>query len=493
MVPSPVATTMNARPAAQAPEADELTHGPFDSFRQPGVWDKLKAHPDTRPYVTDKGFVDSVEFLRTATTQAETKKFTEDPRIMQAIGALQGWSLTVTPEEMGKAEWLGAMPKRDAVQMPNLERAAVHQTVEAAKDAGNAQFKAGEYADALACWLRAIHLHGEGQPLEAAMRSTLHSNSAAALLKLKRPADALAECEQALAAAPAGADVSKVHFRRAQAHEELTRGVGVSDDAVVREWGEALGAVRDALCAAKAAGSDGGSVRHLSKEVTRVESACSAAQARAAEARLQAAREEESASLRGGGKALPATAGRADAGSVVVREPAPGYVRDIDLSHWSAAWLAAEVVKLRHSSSSCTISVAEMNRASSDVHASVREKRGKRSLFYDVSLVLDFVATSQLVRGRPPATRVPIRPPPPAAAAASPGQLAHVRVGRRRVTAAACPAPRLAGHGRRAAGHLPHVQRGAGHQVLPRRRQGDVVHVRSGDGPQVLRRVRAVG
>ena len=146
------------------------------------------------------------------------------------------------------------MPKRYAVQMPNLERAAQHKTVEDAKAGGNAKFKDGEYSDALACWLRAFHLHEHnGQELDAQTRTTLHSNSAFALLKLKRAADALTECERALLAAPEGFDVSKIHFRQALAHEELTRGVSVSVDTTAREWGRAVEAMRCALTATKAA------------------------------------------------------------------------------------------------------------------------------------------------------------------------------------------------------------------------------------------------
>ena len=138
---------------------NELSHGPFDCFRQPDVWEKLRSHPDTRQYMTDSGYVTTIEFLRTAKTQKETKDYMEDPRVMQSMAALQGWGLTVSSEEMGKAEWLGQMPKRDAVQYPNLERAAVYKTVDQAKQAGNDQFKAGDYGDALACWLRAFHLN----------------------------------------------------------------------------------------------------------------------------------------------------------------------------------------------------------------------------------------------------------------------------------------------------------------------------------------------
>jgi hypothetical protein len=39
---------MNASGGTQPKDYDELTGTPFDSFRQPGAWEKLTAHPDTR-------------------------------------------------------------------------------------------------------------------------------------------------------------------------------------------------------------------------------------------------------------------------------------------------------------------------------------------------------------------------------------------------------------------------------------------------------------
>ena len=42
------------------------------------------------------------------------------------------------------------------MQLPHLERAHGHATAAAAKEAGNAHFKAGEYPDAAACYARAL-------------------------------------------------------------------------------------------------------------------------------------------------------------------------------------------------------------------------------------------------------------------------------------------------------------------------------------------------
>ncbi|KAL1503912.1 hypothetical protein AB1Y20_000928 [Prymnesium parvum] len=375
---------------------DELCGGPFDSFRVPDIWEKLRRHPETRQFCADSGYVKSIEFLRTATKQSETRAFMEDPRIMQSIAVLQGWGLSVAPEDLGKAEWLGQMPRRDAVQMPHLERAARHTTVAAAKDAGNAKFKEGEYSDALACWLRALQLHeAHGQSLDETTRSTLHSNSANALLKLKRPADALNACELALKAAPAGADVSKIHFRRAMAHEELTRGVGVTVDETAKQWRLAVESMRAALTAARSApesSSKNANIRNVQQELKRMKDAEKIASDKAQQAKEQAVREARAEALRkSAGQALPDKASETS----ITRRLAPGYVRDIDLSHWASKWIAQEVTKVQHRTDLCIIQVTDVNQPASDIHASIKEKNQKRALFYDMSLVLNFKGVYQ--------------------------------------------------------------------------------------------------
>ena len=83
------------------------------------------------------------------------------------------------------------------MQLPHLERAHGHATAAAAKEAGNAHFKAGEYPDAAACYALALSLAADGGG-GAAARVVLHSNHAAAFLKLRRGGEALACCEAAL-------------------------------------------------------------------------------------------------------------------------------------------------------------------------------------------------------------------------------------------------------------------------------------------------------
>ena len=108
---------------------------------------------------------------------------------------------------------------------------------------------------------------------------------------------------------------------------------------------------------------------------------------KAKEAQEQIAREARAEALRGSGKTLPAN----EKETSIIRRPAPGYVRDIDLSHWATSWLEAESLQIKHSADGgcCLIEVVSMNKDASEVHASIKEKNQKRALFYDISLVLN--------------------------------------------------------------------------------------------------------
>ena len=73
-----------------------------------------------------------------------------------------------------------------------------------------------------------------------------------------------------------------------------------------------------------------------------------------------------------------------------------GYLSERDLSHWAAQWLAERVKGLAHVAGGCRIEVAGLNAAASEIHASMKEKRGRRALYYDASLVLDWKGTTTL-------------------------------------------------------------------------------------------------
>ena len=64
----------------------------------------LRSHPTTRGYSLDSGFLAQVEKLSKMDTagkdqQAAGALVMNDPRLTQAMAALQGWGLTVTDKE----------------------------------------------------------------------------------------------------------------------------------------------------------------------------------------------------------------------------------------------------------------------------------------------------------------------------------------------------------------------------------------------------------
>ena len=231
----------------------------FSCFQRDDLWEALAQHPATWTHVADTGFRAAIERLRQGgATQAMASEAMKDPRVMQAVAALQGWGLDVTEADIKHAESVGDVKKRDAVQMIDLQMAHAHSTVEAAKAAGNELFKAQQFSKALACYMRALELlrreaageaggeAGGEATLASTVASTLSSNAAAALLKLERPKEALrnpnpnpnpdpdpspspspspnpnqalAACDEAIRSAPPGSDLRKVYFRKAQVLE----------------------------------------------------------------------------------------------------------------------------------------------------------------------------------------------------------------------------------------------------------------------------------
>ena len=379
---------------------------PFAVFSDPDIWSKLAAHPDTRPYVADSGFRKTIEALGSSQPDPSTaQRALADPRVMAALGALSGMRIDVTDEDLRRAERVGDMPKRDAVQTADVEVALQYTTAEDAKAAGNARFKAEEYGAAVACYQRALqivyHYNDEGvdglvvdeSDEHAALRATLLSNTAAALLKLARPKEALAAAAQACALAQGanvskeqlkefGFDVTKAHFRAAQAHEQL------------KEFGLALEALGRA-----AAG--GGEPKLMARERARVQRLADQAERDAKARKAQLDREAAAEALRAAGTPLaaPPTGGGAKAGGGAngdVGKGGSGYLSERDLSHWAAQWLAERGKGLKHVAGGCWIDVVGLNAAASEIHASMKEKRGRRALYYDASLVLDWKGTTTL-------------------------------------------------------------------------------------------------
>lgn len=389
---------------------DYSMEGPFDCFKRADVYEQLLAHPSTRPFACDTGFIESVEAIRNATgpsvDQYVANTAMKDPRMMKAMAALQGWGLSVEEAEVKQAERVGDMPKRDPVQLPNMERAAAFKTPAEAKEGGNAAFKAGEYADALACYLRVIHL-AENKQMEVVpgTKCTVHANCAAALLKLERPKEALQSCEVAAHCAVPGQDVTKVHNRAAQAHEALCKLTVVAAEkhehckAAVASARMAVTAAKDAEAASEAAGdistSSSSAVTHLQRELKRHKAAEKEAKEALDRDIEQKARVKEAARL----AALGVTTQTADQNSMpLVHRPTAGYVRDIDLGNFATAWLKRELLTVSHTWADGSVVVQALDTSQSDIHASVKEKRGKRAMYYDLTLWMQWLGKSKLGR-----------------------------------------------------------------------------------------------
>jgi tetratricopeptide (TPR) repeat protein len=203
--------------------------------------------------VVDAGFREAVSKLRTSSHEGGMRLIQHDPRLVQAMGVLNGHRVSATEADVRAAERVGDIKKRDAIQTADVEAALQCATVAEAKAAGNEHFKAGAHSKALACYARArVLLDSEeaaalaagaseddeddkvatGAARSGTMRAVLLSNSAAALLRLERPAEALQAGLEALSAAPPRSSeplsvnvnvLSKIHYRLAHAYEQLQR------------------------------------------------------------------------------------------------------------------------------------------------------------------------------------------------------------------------------------------------------------------------------
>ena len=418
----------------QAPPAS-----PLEAFRRDDVLERLAADPGSRQYIVDSGFRESLEKLRVGSHEGGLRLIQHDPRLMQAMTALNGYAMDVTEADVRAAERVGDIKRRDAVQTADVEVALQCATVADAKEAGNSRFKAGEYSTALACYLRASEMlvanltseidsannaEATGGTEGNVLQATLRSNSAAALLKLERFDEALQACDEALSlsAAPsvaahaagcagvscgAGAGVSKMHYRRGHALEGLKR------------WDEAIAAMGHAHDEASGAAS----ARPILQEIKRLERLRRAAEEKAEVRRAQAMRETAAEQKRSSGVTLPTTPPATPTGNVETITTAggvvAGYLAEQDFSHWARRELSSRLHGLRHARAGATIVVERLDEARSEVHvpssrrtsppqllvgchplttllvsqvhASVQEKRGKRALYYDLDLLCHWV------------------------------------------------------------------------------------------------------
>jgi hypothetical protein len=423
--------------------------------------------------MTDTGFVETLQKLRRSkggTAQDRSHLAMKDPRVMQAIIALGneqtggGARLTVDESEIRHAERVGDMPRRDPVQLANIQRAHEHKTPAEAKAAGNEAFAEKRYDDALACYMRSLELERHGGADEA-VRATLQSNIAAALLKLDRPTEVPAatrhpplrlprrrcprlprdQCSRLRRRRRAGAVRHRAgahHPRRGDqggAGRQRRAGQGALPSGARARGDRPQGGRRRRSGAGGAAPAGGrtlaqagartpaatpapprgdGRVRPLSHpragaqaiasmaapsnfmraELARLQKKVAAAKAEAEEAAAQKTREKSAEVARGLGTKVDAAPAAEGAVVPSCRTVAKGYVAEVDFGFWARTWMTEQVHGLKHANDGCVVRVTGLNVEKCELHASVKQKRGKRSLFYDLTVFLDWEATS--CRGR---------------------------------------------------------------------------------------------
>lgn len=176
----------------------------------------------------------------------------------------------------------------------------------------------------------------------------------------------------------------------------------VNTDKCAESWARALDAIRAALTAAKdfeAKDAEAGNIKtgvsgtvtHLQRELRRYKEADKGAQEAVAKANAQALRDAEAAKRRA--KGLEQTPSNNE--TSIISKPTIGYVRDIDLSVFATTWLGNEIIKLEHKFANGSVKVDQLDKNQSEIHASIKEKRGKRALYYDMTLVFNWTGTSE--------------------------------------------------------------------------------------------------
>jgi len=195
----------------------------------------------------------------------------------------------------------------------------------------------------------------------------------------------------------------------AQAHEALAKKT-VSAEKASPIWTAALDSARAALTAAKAAHAQAseregsvssvasGSVTHLQRELRRYKEAQKAAKGKAEAEVAQRARDSAANEKRGLGMQQKPAAEKSK--SALISQPTIGYVRDIDLSTFATGWLSRELAQVVHKWADGSIRVNSLVAEQSDIHASIKEKRGKRALYFDLTLVMKWEGRSRLGRSK---------------------------------------------------------------------------------------------
>jgi len=377
---------------------DGIMLDPFTSaLRQPNLMERLASFPEVQQHMADPGFIEQIQKLRALATgpKASSGDFAvaaevgqeiarvghRDPRIMQALMALQGHGLVVEETDLKRAENFGDMKRREPVQLQHLRLAAGVTSADDAKAKGNEFFKAGDLNSALAHYERGVSLLRESDEVSAAALATLLSNSALCLLKLKWPDRAKKVTSQAIAvlreAQDETFDQSKLFYRRALASEQL------------RDFALAADDMARALQQAKRSELPEAEQQRLKAEVTRLKRLKASADEQAERKQKERENEKQAEVQRMKGADLERKSASPASSAPL---PSSDYLQEQDFSHLARKRLAELVVGVSHQcSGGGKIEITSLQEQSK-VQASITTKRGSRALYYEMDVHCEWVA-----------------------------------------------------------------------------------------------------
>eukprot|EP00929_Paragymnodinium_shiwhaense_P086873 TRINITY_DN47263_c0_g1_i1.p1 TRINITY_DN47263_c0_g1~~TRINITY_DN47263_c0_g1_i1.p1 ORF type:complete len:470 (-),score=133.81 TRINITY_DN47263_c0_g1_i1:93-1502(-) len=375
------------------------------AFRSPDLLERLSEYPEIRQHLADPGFQKEITRLRdlacdpklasqdasasAKVSQQVAKAGQHDPRIMQAIMALQGQRLLVGEKDLKRAEDQGDMQRREPVQLEQLLLVKGLEDPTAARLKGNEYFKSGDYNAALAHYQKGVELLRQLEEVKAADLATLLSNSAMCLLKLKWPdraKDAVSQAIEAIRHAGDEAfDQSKLFHRRSMACEQLGE-----FDTAVEDMGRAIARGRRSGLAAS-------ELRRLEAEVVRLKKLKASHEART-ERRQKEKDNERTAEVQRMQGAAVASKPAAAAASVAATG-APGgysgsYLAEQDFSHLAWKKVAEALPGVAHLGQKGTkVEIVDLQESDSKVQACIATKRGKRALYYEMDLSVRWKGT----------------------------------------------------------------------------------------------------
>ena len=360
---------------------DPLTTSLCDS----NLFEKLAQHPDVHKHLADPGFVTELKRLQqlandsseaeplaaAAVWQKVAQAAHRDPRVMQALMALQGQGLSVEESDLRHAEEVGDMQRREPVQLEQMLLVRDLQDPDEARIKGNEHFKAGKVPEALAHYEKGLELLRQQSSVSAEAVATLLSNSALCLLKLKWPDRAKKKATTAILAIQQAGDrnfdQSKLFYRRALACEAL------------KEFRMAVEDMSQSLKHAERT-SPKSEVQRLRGEVERLKRLRASAEADAEKKRRAKDGEKSAEVQRMQGTELQAASGYS--AQHLSRE----YLAEQDFSHWTTGRVRDAVVGVSHTCpSGATIELVEL-REQTKISAAITNKKGKRALYYEMDL-----------------------------------------------------------------------------------------------------------